>query len=71
MLHGDSDELVPEPAVKKLVDKLNTQKNVTVDYRILVGADHVMANHATAVGTALEDHVTKTMTRRNMALAAD
>ena len=35
MLHGDTDELVPEPAVKKLVDKLNTQKNVTVDYRIL------------------------------------
>ncbi len=29
MLHGDADELVPEPAVRKLVDKLNTQKNVT------------------------------------------
>ena len=28
MLHGDTDELVPEPAVKKLVDKLNTQKGV-------------------------------------------
>ena len=28
MLHGDADELVPEPAVRKLVDKLNTQKNV-------------------------------------------
>lgn len=26
MLHGDADELVPEPAVRKLVDKLNTQK---------------------------------------------
>ena len=34
MLHGDADELVPEPAVKKLVDKLNTQKGVPVDYRI-------------------------------------
>ena len=29
MLHGDADELVPEGAVRKLVDKLNTQKGVT------------------------------------------
>ena len=28
MLHGDADELVPELAVRKLVDKLNTQKGV-------------------------------------------
>ncbi len=34
MLHGDADELVPEPAVRKLVDKLNTQKGVSVDYRV-------------------------------------
>ena len=33
MLHGDTDELVPESAVRKLVDKLNTQKGVSVDYR--------------------------------------
>lgn len=46
MLHGDSDELVPEPAVRKLVDKLNTQKGVKVDYRVLGGADHVFASHA-------------------------
>ena len=37
MLHGDADELVPEPAVRKLVDKLNTQKGVHVDYRIFPG----------------------------------
>ncbi len=43
MLHGDTDELVPEPAVRKLVDKLNTQKGVQVDYRIFAGADHVFA----------------------------
>ena len=71
LVHGDSDELVPEPAVKKLVDKLNTQKNVQVDYRILAGADHVMAAHAETVGLYVEDHVTKMMARRTMALAAD
>ena len=37
MIHGDADELVPEPAVRKLVDKLNTQKGVHVDYRVVPG----------------------------------
>jgi len=57
--------------VRKLVDKLNTQKNVTVDYRIMEGADHVMANYADTVAAHVEDHVTKMMARRTMALAAD
>jgi len=71
LLHGDSDELVPEPAVRKLVDKLNTQKGVTVDYRIFEGADHIFANHAERVASAVEDHVNKKMSRRMMELAAD
>ena len=71
MIHGDADELVPEPAVRKLVDKLNTQKNVRVDYRIFAGADHVFANHADPVSEAVEDHVGKAIARRSMALAAD
>ena len=70
MLHGDNDELVPEPGVRKLVDKLNTQKNVTVDYRVFKGVDHVFATHADAVSEALEDHVTLKM-RKPMELAAD
>ena len=45
MIHGDADELVPEIAVRKLVDKLNTQKGVSVDYRMFEGADHVFAEH--------------------------
>jgi alpha/beta superfamily hydrolase len=71
LLHGDADELVPEPSVRKLVDKLNTQKNVQVDYRVYPGADHVFADHADRVAEALEDHVGTIMTRKQMALAAD
>jgi hypothetical protein len=71
MLHGDADELVPEPAVRKLVDKLNTQKGVHVDYRVLPGADHVFARHADAVVDAVEDHCGKAIARKQMALAAD
>ncbi|MBE7212870.1 MAG: prolyl oligopeptidase family serine peptidase, partial [Gluconacetobacter diazotrophicus] len=71
MLHGDADALVPEPAVRKLVDKLNTQKGVSVDYRIYNGADHVFANHADQVGQAVEDYVGGIVSRKTMKLAAD
>ncbi len=71
MLHGDNDELVPEPAVRKLVDKLNTQKNVQVDYRVYAGADHVFATHAEHVGRAIEEHVGQILARKALALAAD
>ena len=71
LLHGDADELVPEPSVRKLVDKLNTQKGVQVDYRVYAGADHVFASHADQVGEDVEDYVSRIMARRTMALAAD
>jgi alpha/beta superfamily hydrolase len=62
---------VPESAVRKLVDKLNTQKGVSVDYRVVEGADHVFAEHADRVADAIEDYCGETITRRAMALAAD
>lgn len=71
LVHGDSDELVPEPAVRKMVDKLNTQKGVTIDYRIIPGADHVFAPHAGTIAGYIEDYVHKTLAARAMALAAD
>ena len=67
----DADELVPEPSVRKLVDKLNTQKGVQVDYRVLPGADHVFAHHAEQIADAVENYVGKAIARRQMALAAD
>jgi alpha/beta superfamily hydrolase len=71
MIHGDADELVPEISVRKLVEKLNTQKGVSVDYRVFPGADHVFASHADAVAEAVEDYAGKAIMRRQMALAAD
>ena len=68
---GDGDELAPEPAIRKLVDKLHTQKGVVVDYRIFKGADHVFAHHADEVSEAIDDYVTRVIARKTMALAAD
>jgi alpha/beta superfamily hydrolase len=72
ILHGADDELVPEASVKKLVEKLNTQKGVSIDYRIMAGAGHVFTPEQTEkVVDAAEDHVMGILNRNRMALAAD
>ncbi len=71
MIHGDADEMVPEPSVRKLVDKLNLQKGVAIDYRVFQGADHVFGNHADKVTEAVESYVSQALARKQMALAAD
>ena len=71
MIHGDADEMVPEASVRKLVDKLNLQKGVAIDYRVFQGADHVFGNHADKVAEAVESYVSQSLARKQMALAAD
>ncbi len=71
MIHGDADEMVPENSVRKLVDKLNLQKGIAIDYRVFEGADHVFANHADKVTEAVESYVSQALARKQMSLAAD
>lgn len=40
MLTGDKDEIVPYESVKKLVDKLNQQKDINVQHDVSPGANH-------------------------------
>ncbi len=35
IVHGDRDEIVPIDAVNKLNQKLSSQKNITIDYRVV------------------------------------
>ncbi|QCE35115.1 alpha/beta hydrolase [Acetobacteraceae bacterium] len=59
MIAGGRDTLAPEPGIRKVVDKLNTQKNVQVDYRIFAGADHLFASYVSQITEAVEDHVVR------------
>ncbi len=70
MIHGGADELVPEPSVRKLVEKLNTQKGVQVDYRVFPRRPRLRPP-CRAVAEAVEDHAGKAIARQQMALAAD
>jgi len=40
IIQGENDEVVTPPAIQKLVDKLRTQKHITIHHDIIPGANH-------------------------------
>jgi predicted esterase len=72
ILHGEEDELVPLNSVQRLVDKLNTQKGVSIDFRSIPSAGHVFTpEQVETLSGMAEDHVLSVLNRSRMALAAD
>ncbi|WP_339716214.1 alpha/beta hydrolase, partial [uncultured Sneathiella sp.] len=45
IIHGDKDVLVPRRDIKKLVEKLQAQKGITIDYDEIPDADHFFEGH--------------------------
>ena len=63
---------MPENSVRKLVEKLNTQKGIAIDYRVMPQAGHIFTPpQAEEVAAAAEDHINRALNRARMALAAD
>lgn len=54
---GTADEVVAEPAVQKLVDKLKLQKHITIDYERIEGANHFFANEMDALMGTVEAYL--------------
>lgn len=52
---GTDDSIVDEMSVRKLADRLNNQKDVEIDYRVLKGADHFFRD----MQDELFDHLTQ------------
>ena len=44
IIQGDADEVATPPATQKLVDKLRTQKHITIHHDTIPGANHFFAN---------------------------
>ena len=40
IIHGEKDRVAPPTSVQKLVDKLKTQKGITIEQQIVEGANH-------------------------------
>ena len=57
VIQGSADDLVPEPAVRKLVDKLSSQKDIEITYRLVENANHFFGNEMDQLTAAVEDYV--------------
>jgi len=70
VIHGELDELVPEPSVAKLVEKLGHQRNLEIDYRVIPGATHFYHDNIEDLIGHLDDYLTKVLGRQKTAAAA-
>jgi uncharacterized protein len=61
IVHGDKDDIIPIGSVEKLVQKLSSQKNIVIDYRIIKGADHFFSAHQDTLNSHVSDYLDKSL----------
>ena len=44
ILHGEEDKVVPKEDIVRLVEKLQLQRNIEIDYKSISGANHFFEN---------------------------
>ncbi|MEC9344768.1 MAG: alpha/beta hydrolase [Pseudomonadota bacterium] len=66
IVHGTADDVVPEPDVQKLVDRLKTQRGIVIDYAKIDGASHFYETQLEEIDTLIASYVD----RRRRAAAA-
>jgi len=57
IVHGNADEVVPEPSVAKLATKLGSQKNIRVKYRTVEGANHFFGSHLDPLNEVVDQYL--------------
>ncbi|NKD76686.1 alpha/beta hydrolase [Haematospirillum sp. H1815] len=61
IVHGAADRVVSAESVKKLADKLQAQKNISVDHVSIPGADHFFSGHIDTVVSTVDSYIAKSM----------
>ena len=56
-VHGDGDQQVPEESVAELAEHLSNQRGVTIDYRVIEGADHFFNEHLEVLTGHIDDYL--------------
>lgn len=57
IVQGDKDEIVPPESVNKLIDKLRTQKAITIDLETVQGANHFFHGQTDILKKHIGDYV--------------
>jgi alpha/beta superfamily hydrolase len=58
IVHGNSDDVVPQEAVQKLVDKLKHQKDIHIQFKVADGANHFFADQMDQLAEIVTDYLT-------------
>ena len=61
IVHGSTDEVVPIASVQKLANKLQAQKNITIDYVPVTGANHFFSGRLDPMLEIVENYVAKSL----------
>jgi len=57
IIHGDRDRVAPPASVQKLVDKLKTQKGITIEQQIVEGANHFFEGKVDELTSACAEYL--------------
>jgi len=60
-VHGSDDEVVPVGSVDKLAQKLSSQKNIEIDYRVVKGCNHFFNKHLDPLVSHIDDYLEKSL----------
>jgi uncharacterized protein len=61
IVHGDNDDVVPQEAVQKLVDKLKHQKDIQILFKVAGGANHFFADQMEQLGEIVSEYLANRM----------
>ncbi|MDP6475159.1 MAG: alpha/beta hydrolase [Alphaproteobacteria bacterium] len=61
IIHGARDDLVPESDVATLAQKLQNQRHIEIDYRVIKGANHLFEEKIEILGKNIESYLDENM----------
>ncbi len=61
IIHGARDDLVPESDVATLAQKLQNQRHIEIDYRVIKGANHLFDEKIEILGKNIESYLDENM----------
>jgi hypothetical protein len=61
IIHGGHDDLVPESDVATLAQKLQNQRHIEIDYRVIKGANHLFEQKIEILGKNIESYLDENM----------
>jgi len=57
IINGEDDVICPVEKVNKLVEKLNTQKGISIDYRVIPNCDHSFKNNLDTIKDCITEYL--------------